>query len=233
MDAAGLPGCARLELAQGAVPLNPQEAVFEAMLAGWARQQRSRFLREDATIGPRAAVVRRLAGFAGQYPWEWEPAEAEAFISHLRSGARPVVASTARVYEGGRLDGIRCRFQALAFDHACPRYDTHGWHVFRHDGARPDNRAAADGHSGGDRGGSADPDVVLDDDRGVSDGVVAFIEFDGVAGGAQGHPGADHDPVADRDAAEVEEEASLVDEHLLAEGGSEAVVTVEGRQDRQ
>jgi hypothetical protein len=31
------------------VPLNPQEAVFEAMLAWWARQQRSRFLREDAT----------------------------------------------------------------------------------------------------------------------------------------------------------------------------------------
>ena len=100
VSAAGLPGCARLELAQGVVPLNPQEAVFEAMLAGWARQQRSRFLGEDATIGPRAAVVRRLAGFAGQYPWEWEPAEAEAFISHLRSGTRPVAVSTARWYEG-------------------------------------------------------------------------------------------------------------------------------------
>jgi hypothetical protein len=60
-----LPGCARLELAEGVVPLNPQEAVFEGMLAGWARQQRSRFLREEATIGPRAALVRRLAGFAG------------------------------------------------------------------------------------------------------------------------------------------------------------------------
>jgi hypothetical protein len=32
------------------VPLNPQEAVFEGMLAGWA------------WIGPRAALVRRLAG---------------------------------------------------------------------------------------------------------------------------------------------------------------------------
>jgi hypothetical protein len=41
----------RLELAQGVVPLNPQEAVFEGMLAGWARQQQSRFLREQATIG--------------------------------------------------------------------------------------------------------------------------------------------------------------------------------------
>jgi len=70
-----LPGCARLELAQGVVPLNPQEAVFEGMLAGWARQQRSRFLREESTIGPRAALVRRLAG------------------------ARPVAVSTARGYE--------------------------------------------------------------------------------------------------------------------------------------
>jgi hypothetical protein len=34
VGAAGLPGCARLELAQGGVPLNPQEAVFEGMLAG-------------------------------------------------------------------------------------------------------------------------------------------------------------------------------------------------------
>jgi hypothetical protein len=53
-------------MAQGVVPLNPQEAVFEGMLAGWARQQRSRFLREEATIGPRAALVRGVAGFAGQ-----------------------------------------------------------------------------------------------------------------------------------------------------------------------
>ena len=81
------------------MPLNPQRAVFEGMLAGWARQQRTRFLREDATIGPRAALVRRLAEFTGQYPWEWQPAEAEAFISHLRSGTRPVTVSTARGYE--------------------------------------------------------------------------------------------------------------------------------------
>ena len=99
MSAAELPGCARLELAQGVALLNPQEAVFEGMLAGWARQQRTRFLREDSTIGPREALVRRLAEFTGQYPWEWQPAEAEAFVSHLRSGARPVTVSTARGYE--------------------------------------------------------------------------------------------------------------------------------------
>ena len=39
MGAVELPGRARLELAQGVVPLNPQEAVFEGLLAGWARQR--------------------------------------------------------------------------------------------------------------------------------------------------------------------------------------------------
>jgi site-specific recombinase XerD len=99
VGAAGLHGRAGLELARDVVPLNPERAVFEAMLAGWGRQQRTRFLREDSTIGPRAALVRRLAEFTGQYPWEWQPAEAEAFISHLRSGPRPVTVSTARGYE--------------------------------------------------------------------------------------------------------------------------------------
>jgi hypothetical protein len=43
--------------------------------------------------------VRRLAEFSGQYPWEWQSAEAETFMSHLRSGARPIAVSTARGYE--------------------------------------------------------------------------------------------------------------------------------------
>jgi site-specific recombinase XerD len=88
-----------LELAGNVALLDPAPVVFEAMLAGWARQQRSRFLREAATITPRLALVRRFAGFTGLYPWQWGPAEAEAFISHLRSGERPVVVSTARGYE--------------------------------------------------------------------------------------------------------------------------------------
>jgi hypothetical protein len=104
-----LPGCARLELAQGVVPLKPEEAVFEAMLAGWARQQQTRFLREDSTIAPRAALVRRLAEFTGQYPWEWQPAEAEAFVSHLRSGERPVRVSTVRGVRGRAADVLRLR----------------------------------------------------------------------------------------------------------------------------
>ena len=90
---AGLPGAARLALADGVVHLDPAPAVFEAMLEGWATQQRARFLK-DNTIGPRVELVRRFAAFTNQYPWQWEPAEAEAFIT-----SSPVAVSTARNYQ--------------------------------------------------------------------------------------------------------------------------------------
>jgi integrase len=80
------------------VYLDPAPAVFEAMLEGWATQQRSRFLSES-TIASRLRMMRRLAEFSGLYPWQWNPAEGEAFISHLRSGPKPVAVSTARGYE--------------------------------------------------------------------------------------------------------------------------------------
>jgi site-specific recombinase XerD len=90
-------GSARLELVEGVALLDPAPRVFEAMLAGWARQQRARMLRET-TIGPRLALVRRMVEFTGEYPWQWGPAEAEAFVSYLRSGERPVMGSTVRGY---------------------------------------------------------------------------------------------------------------------------------------
>jgi integrase/recombinase XerC len=94
------PGSARLVLAgDNVVPLDPAPAVFEAMLEGWARQQRSRFLRERSTIGPRLRLIRRFAEFSGLYPWQWTPAEAEAWMTELRSGSRPLAMSTARGYE--------------------------------------------------------------------------------------------------------------------------------------
>ncbi len=96
---ADLPGTARLELAAGVVHLDPAAAVFEGMLQGWARQQRTRCLNDRGTIEPRVALVRRLADFSGLYPWQWTPAEAEAFMNHLRSGEWPIVMSTARGYE--------------------------------------------------------------------------------------------------------------------------------------
>jgi integrase/recombinase XerC len=93
-----LPGSARLVLASNVVPLDAEAAVFRAMLEGWSRQQRSRFFSEKGTIAPRIRLVKRFASFSGLYPWQWTAAEAEAWISELRSGPGRVSISTARNY---------------------------------------------------------------------------------------------------------------------------------------
>nr|WP_237530850.1 phage integrase N-terminal SAM-like domain-containing protein [Streptomyces sp. SID3212] len=61
-------------------------------------QQRTRFLKAQ-TIQSRVDLVRRFAAFTKEYPWQWQAAEVEAFIDHLRSGQRPIVVSTARGYQ--------------------------------------------------------------------------------------------------------------------------------------
>src|SRR5438445_9258110 len=78
--AVDLPGAAHLVLASGVVHLDPASAMFEAMLEGWETQQRARFLKVGATVKQRMDLVRRFAGYTNQYPWQWEPAEVEAFI---------------------------------------------------------------------------------------------------------------------------------------------------------
>src|SRR5262245_25156171 len=93
-----VPGAARLVLADNVVPLDPAPAVFDAMVEGWARQQRARFL-QQGTIDGRIALLRRLIGFSNLYPWQWSVAEVEAFVDHLRSGSRPVTVSTVRNYQ--------------------------------------------------------------------------------------------------------------------------------------
>lgn len=97
----GLADSASLELADEVVHLDAKGAMLDAMLKGWARQQRTRFLNEEGTIKPRLATVRRLVDFTNLYPWEWQSADAEAFISYLRSPnrSRPIVMSTGRGYE--------------------------------------------------------------------------------------------------------------------------------------
>lgn len=80
------------------VHLDPERAVFAAMLVGWRAQQTARYLKVP-TINARERLVRRFAEFTGQYPWQWTPGEAEAWISELRSGLKPLTVSTLRGYE--------------------------------------------------------------------------------------------------------------------------------------
>lgn len=93
-------GSAGLVLVEGVRHLDPEGAVFEAMLGGWTAQQRARFLK-DTTIGSRLRLVQRFAEFTGQYPWQWSSGEAEAFFVHLRSpvNGRPLAVSAARGYQ--------------------------------------------------------------------------------------------------------------------------------------
>ncbi|WP_129306169.1 tyrosine-type recombinase/integrase [Streptomyces sp. L2] len=96
---ANLPGAAHLVLAGGVVHLDPESATFQAMLDGWELQQRARFLNHEATIAPRLRLVRRFAEFTNEYPWQWQPSEAEAFLDHLRSRKPDFAFSTARGYQ--------------------------------------------------------------------------------------------------------------------------------------
>lgn len=100
-DVGSLEGSARFELVDGLIHLDPEGALLEAMIQGWVRQQRTRFLSESGTIEPRVSLVRRLVEFTNEYPWSWSPADGEAFISHLRSSnrPRPIAMSTGRGYE--------------------------------------------------------------------------------------------------------------------------------------
>ena len=94
---ADLPGAAHLALAQSVSYLQPEQAVVQAMLEGWARQQRVRFLKSD-TIRRRLRVVERLVEFSSLYPWQWTAHEVEAFLDSMRSAPTRIAVSTARSY---------------------------------------------------------------------------------------------------------------------------------------
>jgi hypothetical protein len=81
-----LAGSARLVLVSGAALLRPGPAVFEAMLAGWRAQQRSRLL-AVGTVDWRERLVRRFAAFTEELPWRWTSPDVEEWTTALLSGA--------------------------------------------------------------------------------------------------------------------------------------------------
>ena len=91
-------GASHLVLMPGVTHLDPASAVFEAMLQGWALQQRTRLLKAE-TISSRLRLARRVAEFVNEYPWQWQSADVEAFIDSCRNRREPIVVSTARLYE--------------------------------------------------------------------------------------------------------------------------------------
>ncbi len=91
-------GSAPLLLPAGVGHLDPQAAVFTAMVDGWHRQMLSRGLK-STTINSRLVLIRRFADFTNEYPWTWSAEDLEAFSADLRSGAKPVSISTLRNYQ--------------------------------------------------------------------------------------------------------------------------------------
>jgi integrase/recombinase XerD len=95
---AELPGSAELSLVSKVTTLDPEAAVFRAMLAGWADQQKARVCKPP-TIEARASLVRRFGDYAGSYPWQWRADDADAFFADLLSGEEPKADSTIRGYQ--------------------------------------------------------------------------------------------------------------------------------------
>ena len=92
-----VPGAAHLVLAPGIAHLNEPVAVFEAMVSGWARQQRSRLL-VDATVEPRIALIRRFTEVTDSFPWVWTAGDVEDFTVELMIGPDRLAPSTIRGY---------------------------------------------------------------------------------------------------------------------------------------
>src|SRR5258706_16460926 len=67
-------GSAALVLVDGVTPLRQEPALFESMLEGWGRQQRSRRLSVPLVEG-RERLGRRVRAFTGAGAGGWAPGE--------------------------------------------------------------------------------------------------------------------------------------------------------------
>lgn len=87
-------GSAALVLVRAATPLRPEPVLFEAMLEGWRNQHQARRL-SRGVIEDRERIIRRFRDSTASWPWEWQPAQLEAWVA-----ASGWAHSTVRAYEG-------------------------------------------------------------------------------------------------------------------------------------
>ncbi len=60
-----------------------RDAFFSEIFTGWKNSQLAQSFVSD-TVKRRVSVVMRFADFAGKFPWEWSPGDADDFFTHLR-----------------------------------------------------------------------------------------------------------------------------------------------------
>jgi integrase len=86
-----------LELVSGVSLLREEDAVVEAMLEGWAKQQLGGRGLGVKTVKRRQAVVRQFLRFTNEYPWCWTAAHLDEWSADL-IGVRRRAKSTMRNY---------------------------------------------------------------------------------------------------------------------------------------
>lgn len=87
-----------LVFGEGVRPLRMGEAVFEAVVVGWGRQQSARHLAE-ATKCKSTAMVRRFRAEVGLWPWEWQAIHVDEWLEDLASPPKRRSVSTLRHYQ--------------------------------------------------------------------------------------------------------------------------------------
>jgi hypothetical protein len=87
------------ELFGGARPLRMEEAVFEASLLGWRRQQVGAPSRR-ADKRDRVMLVRRFQVELGLWPWEWQAVHVDEWLEDMGGPPRRRAVSTLRRYQG-------------------------------------------------------------------------------------------------------------------------------------
>lgn len=82
----------------GVRPLHFESALFEAMLAGWRRQQVAGYLKAK-TIRANEVGVRRFQEHVGCWPWEWRASHVDEYFEDLLSRPERLARSTLRAYQ--------------------------------------------------------------------------------------------------------------------------------------
>jgi hypothetical protein len=85
-------------LLDGVALLHPEDSVFEAMLEGWARQQRGGRRLQTKTVRGRLNAVRRFGEFTNGYPWQWSAADVDEWMTYLTAELKRAP-STIRSYQ--------------------------------------------------------------------------------------------------------------------------------------
>jgi len=101
---AGTSGDGRAEAAlalvfgDGVRPLRMGEAVFDAALMGWLRQQAARHLAEG-TKQRGAQIVRRFRAETGLWPWQWRAIHVDEWLEDLATPPKRRAVGTLRSYQ--------------------------------------------------------------------------------------------------------------------------------------